>query len=103
MSILFSFPSMLIGVQGCLLHRTSLYEELDEPKQRLVGVHGRAIMRAVLCGFAGVAPRSTTPNLIELLSALLTRFPDLCRVWIPEVLYAVRTHRRSCLSRRLRV
>ncbi|KAJ6620513.1 hypothetical protein B0H10DRAFT_2216019 [Mycena sp. CBHHK59/15] len=43
-------------------------------------LHGRAIMRAVLCGFAGVAPRTTGPNLIE----LLTRFPNECRVWIPE-------------------
>lgn len=30
-------------------------------------------MRAVLEGFAGVAPRSVVPNLIELLGMLLTR------------------------------
>ncbi|KAJ6620534.1 armadillo-type protein [Mycena sp. CBHHK59/15] len=73
---------------GCLIHRTSLYDELAAQRQHLVQLHGRAIMRAVLCGFAGVAPRTTGPNLIELLSALLTRFPNECRVWIPEILYA---------------
>jgi hypothetical protein len=30
-------------------------------------------MRAILFGFAGVAPRSVVPNLIEILSALLSR------------------------------
>lgn len=30
-------------------------------------------MRAILEGFAGVAPRSVVPNLIELLGTLLTR------------------------------
>ena len=30
-------------------------------------------MRAILFGFAGVAPRSVVPNLIEILSTLLSR------------------------------
>jgi hypothetical protein len=30
-------------------------------------------MRAILHGFAGVAPRSVVPNLIEMLSTLLSR------------------------------
>ncbi|KAJ6620516.1 hypothetical protein B0H10DRAFT_2216020 [Mycena sp. CBHHK59/15] len=63
------------GAQGCLSHRTSLYEELAAQRQ----LHGR------VCGFAG-APRTTGPDLI----ALLTRFPNECRVWIPEILCAVR-------------
>ena len=49
-------------------------------------------MRAVLCGFAGTAPRSVTPNLIELLSILLPRCPGDNRKEISDILYAVCDH-----------
>ena len=35
--------------------------------------HERPLMRAISRGFAGVAPRSVVPNLIEIFSALLNR------------------------------
>lgn len=52
-------------------------------------VHGRPLMRAILCGFAGTAPRSVTPNLIELLPTLLTRHPADSRSWISDIMFAV--------------
>jgi hypothetical protein len=33
-------------------------------------------MRAVLCGFAGAAPRSVSANLLELLSSLVSRWDE---------------------------
>jgi len=50
--------------------------------------HGRSIMNAVLDGFAGKAPRTAMPNLIELLSALLARYPAESRGWMTDVLYS---------------
>lgn len=47
-------------------------------------------MKAVLSGFAGSAPRSASQNLIELLSTLLNRYPAESRIWMSDVLYAVR-------------
>ena len=44
------------------MHQTNLFR-----------AHGRPLMRAILRGFAGVAPRSVVPNLIEILSTLLSR------------------------------
>jgi hypothetical protein len=44
------------------VHQTALFR-----------AHGRPLMRAILFGFAGVAPRSVVPNLIEILSTLLSR------------------------------
>lgn len=55
----------------------------------LVQVHGRIILRALLSGFAGVAPRSATPNLIELLSIMVTKFPAESKAWMAEILYSV--------------
>jgi len=71
-----------------LIYRSVLLDELAEDRKRLLQTHGRSIMRAVLRGIAGVAPRSVCPNLIEILSTLLTRCSEDCRVWIPEILYA---------------
>jgi len=71
-----------------LIHRTCIHEELTPDKTVLIQRHGRSIMRAILCGFAGVAPRSATPNLIELLSTLVTRCLGECKVWITEILFA---------------
>jgi len=76
-------------LQSSLIHRTCIHEELTPDKTVLIQRHGRSIMRAILCGFAGVAPRSATPNLIELLSTLVTRCLGECKVWITEILFAV--------------
>ncbi|KAH9477137.1 Importin-13 [Psilocybe cubensis] len=56
-----------------LIHRSSLTDELIANKTAFMAVHGRAIMQAILEGFAGVAPRSAVPNLIEMLGTLLSR------------------------------
>ncbi|KJA24831.1 hypothetical protein HYPSUDRAFT_65152 [Hypholoma sublateritium FD-334 SS-4] len=56
-----------------LIHRTSIADELATHKAALLATHGYSLMRAVLQGFAGVAPRSAVPNLIEILGALLSR------------------------------
>lgn len=57
----------------------------------LAEVHGPSIMRAILSGFAGNAPRTASPNLIELLSVLVTRYPVESRRWMLDVLHAVST------------
>ena len=44
------------------MHQTNLFR-----------AHGRPLMRAILRGFAGVAPRSVVPNRMEILSTLLSR------------------------------
>ena len=54
---------------------------------------GRGIMHGVLCGLAGVAPRSVIPNLITLLVWLLTRVPGDSRIWVRDVLFGVRSER----------
>ena len=51
-------------------------------------------MRAVLQGFAGVAPRSAVPNLIEILGTLLSRATDAGPVgnatqWMKDILMSV--------------
>ena len=52
-------------------------------------------MRAVLQGFAGVAPRSAVPNLIEILGTLLSRATDAgpagnATQWMKDILMSVR-------------
>ncbi|KAJ7452683.1 armadillo-type protein [Mycena galericulata] len=81
---------------GTLIHRTALYaaispEILQQLQAHMIRVHGRAIMRAVLCGFAGAAPRSVTSNLLELLGALGGRGTHVgggARGWVPGVVFA---------------
>jgi len=51
---------------------------------------GRGIMRGILCGLAGVAPRSVIQNLITLLVWLLARVPGDSRIWARDVLFGVR-------------
>lgn len=71
-----------------LINRTCAVDELSEAKVILARTHGRSFMRVVLNGFAGVAPRSAAPNLIELLSTLTQRFTAESRQWMTEVLFA---------------
>ncbi|KZT01812.1 ARM repeat-containing protein [Laetiporus sulphureus 93-53] len=70
-----------------LTNRTCSLDELSEAKQMIAQTHGRSIMKALLNDFAGAAPRSATQNLIELLSALVMRFPAESKVWMTEILH----------------
>ncbi|KAG6844171.1 hypothetical protein H0H87_009290 [Tephrocybe sp. NHM501043] len=72
---------------------------LAADKERLLQVQGRRIMKAVLEGFASVAPRSVMPNLIEILGTLLSRAGGgigggggaggaVAVAWIREILFS---------------
>lgn len=76
-------------VQTTLINRTHASDTLGDARSILVQTHGPSIMRAILAGFAGVAPRSATQNLIELLGTLVTKYPAESRAWMGEVLFAV--------------
>jgi len=39
----------------------------------MLATHGPSMIRAILEGFAAIAPRSAVPNLIELLGTILSR------------------------------
>ncbi|KNZ71941.1 Importin-13 [Termitomyces sp. J132] len=56
-----------------LIQRSSVDTALAVDKEHLIHLYGRRIMKAVLEGFASVAPRSVVPNLIEILGTLLSR------------------------------
>ncbi|KAM6493497.1 Armadillo-type fold [Amanita muscaria] len=76
-----------------LIHRSSANEELLQHRRQLLQPHGRAVVRAILEGFAAVAPRSAMPNLIEMLAALLNRSENLGGTssptsWMTEILFA---------------
>ncbi|KAI0369534.1 ARM repeat-containing protein [Pilatotrama ljubarskyi] len=71
-----------------LINRTSTDDDLASFKVALAQTHGFLIMRAILFGFAGVAPRSAMPNLIELLSTMITRYPLESKQWMSEILFA---------------
>lgn len=80
--------------QSTLIHRTAVVDELSAHKTTLLANHGYALMRAVLQGFAGVAPRSVVPNLIEILGTLLSRATDIgpagnATQWMREILLSV--------------
>ncbi|KAG6853078.1 hypothetical protein C0991_007008 [Blastosporella zonata] len=82
-----------------LIQRSSIETTLVADKERLLQLHGRRIMKAVLEGFASVAPRSVMPNLIEILGTLLSRAGGgigggggaggaVAATWIREILFA---------------
>ncbi|KAJ7220593.1 armadillo-type protein [Mycena pura] len=94
---------------GTLVHRTALFasispELLKQLQAHMIRTHGHAMMRAVLCGFAGAAPRSAMNNLLELLGALVSRWdeqvvgealagpgqkaPGGARAWVREIVFA---------------
>ncbi|KAJ6522591.1 hypothetical protein B0H19DRAFT_1277282 [Mycena capillaripes] len=69
------------GTPCALIRRAVLYapispEMLQQLQAHMIRKHGCAIMRAVLCGFAGAAPRSVAPNLLELLTVLVSRWDE---------------------------
>ncbi|KAG8710072.1 hypothetical protein FRC11_004913, partial [Ceratobasidium sp. 423] len=49
---------------------------------------GAILMEALLLGIGGSAPRSTVPNLAELLSNLVSRVPNEARTWMGSLLMA---------------
>lgn len=55
-------------------------------------------MRAVLAGLAGISPRSTTPNLVDLLSVLLLRCVTEAQGWLKNIMFDVRSY--VCVSLR---
>lgn len=80
----------LSSLQSVIINKTSANDDLKEAKAMFFQTHGKSIIRMILHGFAGLAPRSANPNLIELLSVMVTRTPGETRTWMAEVLYAVR-------------
>ena len=82
--------SVLSPPQTALIKDTQASDDFADAKQLLLDTHGRATMRALLVGFAGVAPKSAVPNLVELFSALVVKTPLESKRWILEILYGVR-------------
>ncbi|KAG6875593.1 hypothetical protein C0992_003155, partial [Termitomyces sp. T32_za158] len=88
------------GISSCnLIQRSSVDTILALDKERLLQLYGRRIMKAVIEGFASVAPRSVVPNLIEILGTLLSRAGGglgggggaggaVAANWIREILFA---------------
>ncbi|KAG6901557.1 hypothetical protein C0995_010614 [Termitomyces sp. Mi166 len=85
---------------GAMEARSSVDTALAVDKERLIQHYGRRIMKAVLEGFASVAPRSVVPNLIEILGTLLSRAGGglgggggaggaVAASWIRGILFAV--------------
>ena len=77
-------------MQNSLINRTHANEELGEVRHMLVQMHGPPIMRALLAGFAGVAPKSAVPNLVELFSTIVSKYPIESKSWITQIIFAVR-------------
>ncbi|KIP05962.1 hypothetical protein PHLGIDRAFT_36173 [Phlebiopsis gigantea 11061_1 CR5-6] len=71
-----------------LLSRTAAAEDLGDAKEALAQAHGRSIMHAILSGLAGVAPRSATLNLVEVLNILVTKYPPQSKAWMTDILFA---------------
>jgi len=71
------------------INRTITVETLSEQGKAVIRAHGRSILHAILCGIAGASPSSTSQNLVDLLVVLVQRCTEECRVWVPEVLFAV--------------
>ncbi|KIY50663.1 ARM repeat-containing protein [Fistulina hepatica ATCC 64428] len=71
------------------INRSSIRGVRKEQQAAFMQQHGRAIMKAIMEGFCGITPLSTTQNLIELLSTCLYRCPEQSKAWLTEVLYAV--------------
>ncbi|OJA14801.1 hypothetical protein AZE42_11685 [Rhizopogon vesiculosus] len=82
------FSPLTYWWQETLIRRTASSDDLGDASAMLIQAHGRPILRAILWGFAGVAPRSATQNLIELLSIVASKFPAETRTWMNEILFA---------------
>ncbi|KAJ7339851.1 hypothetical protein DFH08DRAFT_1013365 [Mycena albidolilacea] len=90
---------------GTLIHRIPLYAplsagELQLLQAHMIRAHGHAIMRAVLCGFAGATPRSVSANLLELPSLLVSRGDQRAVVEAEGEMRATETARNGGGARR---
>ena len=81
---------LLTGAQSSLINRAHSSDELGDNRHSIVQRHGPALMRSLLLGFAGSAPKSTVANLGELFNTLITKYPGESRTWMTQVLYGVR-------------
>jgi hypothetical protein len=79
-----------IRFQSSLVTNTAKNGALAEQKETLARAYGWLVVNGLLAALAGSAPRSATQNLVELLSAFSLRYPAETRVWVSEVLFAVR-------------
>ncbi|TFY77229.1 hypothetical protein EWM64_g6783 [Hericium alpestre] len=70
------------------INRSHSSDDLGDAKAVIVQRHGPEIIRAILVGFAGVAPRSAAPNLVELLSTFVTKYPTETKLWVSQILFA---------------
>ncbi|KAI0056845.1 hypothetical protein BV25DRAFT_1995352 [Artomyces pyxidatus] len=70
-----------------LITRTYASDDLGDAKNSLIQTHGLAIMRALLMGFAGIAPKTAVLHLVDLFSTLVMKYPAESRAWISLILY----------------
>ncbi|KAF8742077.1 ARM repeat-containing protein, partial [Rhizoctonia solani] len=70
------------------LRKTRNDSALVAPADAQLRKQGAILMEALLLGIGGSAPRSTVPNLAELLSNLVSRVPNEARTWMGSVLMA---------------
>ncbi|KAF5368680.1 hypothetical protein D9757_010224 [Collybiopsis confluens] len=72
---------------SALINRSYTQPDLTPYREQFIATYGRSIMRAVLSGLAGQAPRTVGQNLIEMLSTMLSRCLEESKVWLREVLF----------------
>jgi hypothetical protein len=77
------------------LRKTRNDATLITPADALLRKQGALLIEALLLGIGGSAPRSTVPNLAELLANLVSRVPNEARTWMSSLLMAVR-RRSTC-------
>ncbi|CAE6368411.1 unnamed protein product [Rhizoctonia solani] len=70
------------------LRKTRNDGALVAPADAQLRKQGAILMEALLLGIGGSAPRSTVPNLAELLSNLVSRVPNEARTWMGSILMA---------------
>jgi hypothetical protein len=75
--------------QQLFLQRALSADTLTEQTDLLIRTYGRPLVSALLFGIAGAAPRSSAPNLADLLAKLISARSELCRMWMTEVLFSV--------------
>jgi len=67
--------------------RTLSNPDYATPAKDILKQHGPAMSLAILRGIAGASPRTTIPNLVELLTLLISKIPEH-RVWMQENLFS---------------
>ncbi|KAG9119599.1 hypothetical protein FRC07_005313 [Ceratobasidium sp. 392] len=72
--------------QTMFLRKTRNESALAEAGDALLKRQGAILMEALLLGIGGSAPRSTVPNLAELLASLVSRAPAEARTWMNSLL-----------------